>query len=143
MFFTSSRAIRFSAQDVNPQATATARGVAGIKVRKGDQLLGGAVISDPAAKLAVAVVSQKGFVKQVPLDEFPVQGRGGQGVLLLNQTKATGPVIAAGLGPAKTPVDLIDASDKRQRISKVPVENRPNRGKKLLKLKEVREVWVL
>ncbi|MGD8518998.1 MAG: DNA topoisomerase 4 subunit A, partial [Anaerolineae bacterium] len=124
MFFTSSRAIRFSAQDVNPQATATARGVAGIKVRKGDQLLGGAVISDPAAKLAVAVVSQKGFVKQVPLDEFPVQGRGGQGVLLLNQTKATGPVIAAGLGPAKTPVDLIDASDKRQRISKVPVENR-------------------
>jgi hypothetical protein len=64
-------------------------------------------------------------------------------VLLLNQTKATGPVIAAGLGPAKTPVDLIDASDKRQRISKVPVENRPNRGKKLLKLKEVREVWVL
>ena len=143
MFFTSSRAIRFAASEVNPQATATARGVAGIKVRKGDQMLGGAVISDPAAKLGVVVVSQTGFVKRVPLGEFPVQGRGGQGVMLLNATKATGPVIAAGLGPAKSAVDILDASGKRQRLAKVPVENRPNRGKKLLKLKEVVEVCVL
>jgi DNA gyrase subunit A len=143
MFFTSSRAIRFSAGSVNPQATPSAKGVAAIKVRKGDQLLGGAVVGDPAAKVGVAVVSKSGFVKQVPLDEFPEQGRGGQGVVLLNVTKATGPVVAAALGPMDGAVDLVDADGKRQRLAKVPTENRPNRGRKLVKVAEVAEVWVL
>ena len=84
MFFTSARANRFAAADVNPQATPSARGVAGIKLRKGDRLLGGAVIADPKAKLGVVVVSKTGFIKRVPLDEFSVQGRAGQGVQSLN-----------------------------------------------------------
>ncbi|MGD2207108.1 MAG: DNA topoisomerase 4 subunit A [Anaerolineae bacterium] len=145
MFFTSSRAIRFRASDVNPQATSTARGVTGIKLRKGDQMLGGAVLPDPKAKIGVAVASQNGWVKRVPLDEFSVQGRGGQGVLLLNQTKATGPVLVANAGSMDGDVDLVAADGKRQRISAedVPVENRPNRGEKLVELDDVVEVWIL
>ncbi|MGD8792507.1 MAG: DNA topoisomerase 4 subunit A [Anaerolineae bacterium] len=143
MFYTTSRAIRFQAGDVNPQATASARGVTGIKLRKGDQMLGGAVIPDPKAKLGVAVVSKNGYVKCVPLDEFSVQGRGGQGVLLLNQTKATGPVIAANAGPMDGAVDLLAADGKRQRLDEVPVENRANRGDKLVELDDIVEVWIL
>jgi DNA gyrase subunit A len=145
MFFTSSRAIRFEAEAVNPQATPSARGVAGIKLAKSDQMLGGALIPDPAAKVGVAVVSRTGYVKRVPLDQFSVQGRGGQGILLLNQTKATGPVIGANAGPMGGPVDLIAADGKRQRLAsaKVPVENRPNRGKKLVEVDEVAELWIL
>jgi DNA gyrase subunit A len=143
MFFGTSRAIRFAAGDVNPQATPSATGVAGIKVRKGDRLLSGAVIGDPTADLGVVVVSEKGYVKRVPLGEFPVQGRGGQGVLLLNQTKATGPVAAVMAGPMDGTVDLISADEKRQRLDEVPVENRPNRGDKLVELEEVVEVVVL
>jgi DNA gyrase subunit A len=143
IFFTSSRAIRFDAGDVNPQATASARGVTGIKVRKGDRMLGGAVVPDAAEKLGVVVVSKNGYVKRVPLDEFPVQGRGGQGVLLLNQTRATGPVIAVGLGAIDGSVDLIAADGKRQRLGEVPVENRANRGEKLVELDEVVETHVL
>jgi DNA gyrase subunit A len=142
IFFTSSRAIRFAAGDVNPQATPSARGVAGIKLRKGDRMLGGAAIAD-AAKMGVVVVSQTGFVKRVPLDEFPVQGRGGQGVLLLNQTKATGPVAAVATGAMDGAVDLIDADGKRQRLGKLPVENRANRGKKMVELEAVAELLVL
>jgi DNA gyrase subunit A len=143
MFFGTSRAIRFAAGDVNPQATPSAKGVAGIKVRKGDRLLGGVVISDPAADLGVVVVSKNAFVKRVPLAEFPVQGRGGQGVLLLNQTKATGPVAAVAAGPMDGSVDLISADEKRQRLDEVPVENRANRGEKLVELEDVAEVVVL
>jgi DNA gyrase subunit A len=143
LFFTTSRAIRFEAGSVNPQATASARGVTGIRVRKGDRLLDGAVISDPLEDLGVVVVSQIGFVKRVPLGEFPVQGRGGQGVVLLNVTKATGPVRAVGVGPLTGSVDLIAADGKRQRLADVPVENRPNRGEKLAELDEVAEVVVL
>jgi DNA gyrase subunit A len=143
MFLSSSRAVRFAAADVNPQATPSARGVAGIKLRKGDRLLSGAVIADPRAKLGIVVVSKSGFVKRVPLEEFPVQGRGSQGVLLLNQTRATGPVVAAAVGPMDGSVDLLAVDGKRQRLGKVPVENRPNRGKKLLKLDGVAEARVL
>jgi DNA gyrase subunit A len=143
LFFTASRAIRFSAREVNPQATPSARGVAGIKVRRGDRLLGGAVISDPKAKMGVVVISQTGYVKRVPLGEFPAQGRGGQGVQLLNPTKATGPVIAAAAGPMAGAVDLVSADGKRQRLDQVPVENRANRGSKLVELDTVAEAWVL
>ncbi len=143
MFFGTSRANRFVAGDVNPQATPSAKGVAGIKVRKGDRLLGGIVVSDPAADLGVVVVSKRGYVKRVPLGEFSVQGRGGQGVLLLNQTKATGPVVAAMAGPMDGSVDLISADEKRQRLDEVPVTNRANRGDKLVELEEVAEVAVL
>jgi DNA gyrase subunit A len=143
ILFTTSRAIRFSASAVNPQATPSARGVAGIKLRKGDRFLGGAVIADPAAKLGVIVVSKTGFVKQVPLGEFPVQGRGGQGVLLLNQTRATGPVVAAAVGAMDGMVDLIGADGKRQRLGEIPVENRANRGERLVGLDEVAEATIL
>ena len=143
MFFTSSRAIRFASSEVNPQATPTARGVTGIKLRKGDRMLGGALVPDPKAKLGVIVISQTGCGKRVPLDEFPVQGRGGQGVLVLNQTKATGPVIAVNAGAMDGGVDLLAADGKRQHLDEVPVENRANRGVKLVELDGVAEVWVL
>jgi len=143
MFFGTSRANRFAAGGVNPQATPSAKGVAGIKVRKGDRLLSGMVIGDPAADLGVVVVSKKGFVKRVPLAEFSVQGRGGQGVLLLNQTKSTGPVAAAMAGPMGGSVDLISADGKRQRLDEVPVTKRASRGDKLVELGDVAEVVIL
>jgi DNA gyrase subunit A len=142
MFLTSSRANRFTAASVKPQATASAKGVAAIKLRKGDQLLAGAVLARPAANIGVIAVSKTGYLKRVPMDEFPVQGRGGQGVLLLNQTQATGPIVAATVGRMKGAVDLITAGGKRQRVTDVPVENRPNRGRKLVKVSGVTEVWV-
>ena len=128
---------------MNPQATPSAKGVVGIKARKGDRLLSGMVVSDPAADLGVVVISKRGYVKRVPLGEFSVQGRGGQGVLLLNQTKATGPVAAVMAGPMDGSVDLISADGKRQRLDEVPVTNRANRGEKLVELEDVAEVVVL
>ncbi len=143
MFFGASRANRFVAADVNPQATPSARGVAGIKVLKDNRMLGGAVLSDPKADLGVVVVSEKGFLKRVPLNGFSVQGRGGQGILLLNQTKATGPVVAVTVGPMEGPVDLVAKDGKRQRLDEVPVASRANRGDKLVELDDVAEVVVL
>jgi DNA gyrase subunit A len=143
MFFGSKYANRFVAGSVNPQATASAKGVAGIKMRKGEQLLGGVVIVDPAAKLGIVVVSKNGYLKRVPLEEFSVQGRGGQGVQLLNQTKATGPVTAVAVGPMEGSVDLIALDGKRQRLDEVPVTNRASRGDKLVELEGVIEVIVL
>ncbi len=142
MFFGTGRAIRFAVGDVNPQATPSARGVAGIKLRAGDRLLGGALIPDPGAKVGAVVVHQGGQAKRVPLAEFPVQGRGGQGVVL-GQTKATGPVVAVAVGPLNGAVDLIGADGKRQRLGDIPVGDRDKRGAKVVDLEKVAEAWVL
>ncbi|MBN1661794.1 MAG: DNA topoisomerase 4 subunit A [Anaerolineae bacterium] len=143
VFYTSSRAILFATTDVNPQATPSARGVTGIKPRPGDQLLGGALIPAGGDGWGVVVVSKSGYVKRVPMAEFSVQGRGGQGIVLLNVTKATGPVVAADAGPMDGAVDLIGEAGKRQRLEEVPVENRSNRGAKLVELAQVAEVRIL
>jgi DNA gyrase subunit A len=93
------------------------------------------------------VVSGKGFIKRVPVEELPVKGRGTLGVLSLNQTSATGPVAAVGVGKAtrSTTVDVLSQDGKRQRLSlrSVPIENRANRGRKAVKLSGASEVVVL
>jgi DNA gyrase subunit A len=146
LFYTDSKVLRIETEAVSSQQTPSARGVIGIKLQSGDKLLGGAVVSDPKG-YAVVIVTEKGFIKRVPIDEFPIKGRGTMGVLSLNQTKATGPVVAAGAGKMarSTTVDVLARDGKRQRMSLrgIPIENRPNRGKKLVKLAQPSEVVVL
>lgn len=135
IFFTASgKAIRFAAAEVNPQATGSARGVAGIKLGKDDSLVAGGVI-EPDEQVQVVAVSQTGFVKRVYLKEFPVQGRGGQGVQSLEITKVTGKVAAATVaaGQAKT-CDVLSAKGLRHRleIDNIPITDRRKRGEKLV-----------
>jgi DNA gyrase subunit A len=145
LFFTNARVLRIAAETISCQQTFSARGVAGIKLRKGDVILGGAVVPDPKGQV-VLVLSQKGYLKRVPIDEFSVQGRGSMGVLSLNATKATGPVVAAAVGkPGRsTTVDVLAADGKRQRLSLrgIPAGNRANRGKKLVKLAQANEIVI-
>jgi DNA gyrase subunit A len=135
MFFTSGgKAIRFAANEVNPQATGSARGVAGIKTGKEDSLVAGLVF-EPEDKSQVIIVSQTGFVKRVALADFPLQGRGGQGVQSLEITKVTGKVAtAAAAGEQATACDVLSAKGIRHRLSleALPVADRRKRGEKLV-----------
>ncbi|GIK43517.1 MAG: DNA gyrase subunit A [Chloroflexota bacterium] len=135
MFFTAGgKAIRFAGSEVNPQATPSARGVTGIKLGKEDSLVAGTVI-EPDEKAQVIIVSQTGFIKRVPLAEFPLQGRGGQGVQSLEITKMTGKVAAAAIatGQAKAG-DVLSAKGLRHRLAleSIPVADRRKRGEKLV-----------
>jgi DNA gyrase subunit A len=109
------RVLRFEARAVNPQATPSARGVAGIKLGD-DTLVAGGVMA-PAGDGALVVLSANGFLKRVPLGEFPVQGRGGQGVVGLHVTAATGPVVGAAFAPAGSVVDVFSIKSKRLRLA--------------------------
>jgi DNA gyrase/topoisomerase IV subunit A len=135
MFFTAGgKAIRFAANEVNPQATPSARGVAGIRLGKDDSLVAGAVL-EPDDKGQVIVVSQVGFAKRVALEEFPLQGRGGQGVQSLEITKATGKVTAATVTTERTKTcDILSAKGLRHRllVEILPLADRRKRGEKLV-----------
>jgi DNA gyrase subunit A len=146
LFFTNNKVLRIAADTISCQQTFSARGVIGIKLSKQDVLLGGAVVADPKGR-QVFILSEKGYLKRVPIDEFAVKGRGSMGVLSLNVTQATGPVVAAAVGkPARsTTADVLAVDGRRQRMSLrgIPIEKRPNRGKKLVKLAQANEIVVL
>jgi DNA gyrase subunit A len=80
-------------------------------------------------------VSQTGFAKRVDLTEFPLQGRGGQGVQSLEITKATGKVATATVagGQARS-CDVFSAKGLRHRLemADVPLADRRKRGEKLV-----------
>src|SRR5450432_1106123 len=78
------QSIRFHAHDeaLRPMGRATS-GVIGMRFRAGDELLA-MMVTRPGAFVFTA--TDGGFAKRTPIEEYPVQGRGGQGVL---KTKLT------------------------------------------------------
>jgi DNA gyrase subunit A len=126
--------LRLDGDQVNPQQTGTASGVVGIKVKKGDRLLGGAVVPDAAAeeeKWHVVVFSETGYAHRAPLAEFSVQGRGATGIRCLRSTKSGGDAADVAVGQGGT-IDVYLADGRRQRLDwgEIPVTARDARGKR-------------
>lgn len=114
---TTPRALRFEVKSVNPQATPSAKGVVAIKMLD-DAIIGGAIIEPSAAKGYIVLVSETGQVKRIPLKEFPVQGRGGQGVQTWKLTKTSGLVRGiALLSSTAGDVDVYSERGKRLRVA--------------------------
>ncbi len=70
-------AIRFAEDSVRPMGLVAA-GVNGVKLAEGDELIGALVV--PPADSEILLLASDGKAKRVPLAEFPLQGRYGQGV---------------------------------------------------------------
>ncbi len=79
-------------------ATSRSRAAGGVKAivfkeNKPDDLVVSAVVVDDSCTLLV--VSENGFGKRTPFEEYRIQGRGGSGILTMNVTEKTGRVIGA------------------------------------------------
>jgi len=87
------QSIRFHADDeaLRPMGRATS-GVIGMRFRPGDELLAMMVAQSDAF---VFTATDGGFAKRTPIDEYPVQGRGGQGVLTARLTDDRGGLVGA------------------------------------------------
>jgi DNA gyrase subunit A len=123
------RALRFEAGAINPQATPTARGVAAIKMLD-DPIIGGAMIEPAAAKGNAILVTDKGHLKRIPLSDFPVQGRGGQGVQIWKVTAPTGLVSGFTVVPVNGDIDVYSPRYKRLRLAvkDLPASTRAGKG---------------
>ena len=67
------------------------QGVTGIRLAKGDEVIGMGIARPRTEALSV---TENGFGKRTSVDEFPTQGRGGQGVILAALGPKTGNVAA-------------------------------------------------
>jgi DNA gyrase subunit A len=87
------QAIRFRADDdsLRPMGRATS-GVIGMRFNNGDQLLGMYVVRDGGD---VLVATGGGYAKRTPADAYPVQGRGGRGVVTAKIVEARGELVGA------------------------------------------------
>jgi DNA gyrase subunit A len=85
------QAIRFHATDeaLRPMGRATS-GVIGMRFTDGDRLLGMHVLREGAD---VLVATGGGYAKRTPAGQYPVQGRGGRGVLTARIVEARGELV--------------------------------------------------
>lgn len=83
-------AIRFHESEVRPMGRA-AMGVKGMELEKGDYIVGMDLVREGAYVLSI---SENGYGKKTPIDEYRVQGRGGKGIITMNTTKKTGKMVA-------------------------------------------------
>ena len=89
----SGRAIRFPEEKVRPTGRG-AIGVAGIEVEdKNDEVVGMICVSKGDITRTVLVVSEKGFGKRTPIEEYRITNRGGKGVKTINVTDKTGSLV--------------------------------------------------
>jgi DNA gyrase subunit A len=141
LFFTAEgQVLRIDGDTINPQQTDKARGVAGISLKKGDSLLGGAVVPNAVRdeeKWSVAVVTKPGYAHRAPLAEFSVKGRGTQGVRAWRPSKRGGRVGAIAVGRKGT-VDVYLSDGRRQRLEMkdIPKTARDALGNRLIQAKD-------
>ena len=85
----SGKAIRFHESDVRPSGR-VATGVRGMRLAQGDRIVGMEVLSHGQTLFAV---TENGFGKRTSIDEYPVQKRGGMGVISIKTTERNGQVV--------------------------------------------------
>lgn len=87
------QAIRFNASDeaLRPMGRATS-GVIGMRFAEDDMLLAMEVVRPG---MDVLVATNGGYAKRTPIEEYPVQGRGGKGVLTAKITERRGGLVGA------------------------------------------------
>ncbi|MCP2168975.1 DNA gyrase subunit A [Goodfellowiella coeruleoviolacea] len=87
------QSIRFHATDeaLRPMGRATS-GVLGMRFNPGDELLSMGVVQEGKF---VLVATDGGYAKRTPIEDYPVQGRGGKGVLTIQHDRRRGRLVGA------------------------------------------------
>ncbi len=127
------KAIRFRESDVRPMGR-TARGVRGMHLMPGQRVIA-LIIADGGY---VLTATENGYGKRTPVAEYPLQGRGGQGVISIRTTARNGSVVGAVLVGDDDEIMLITDRGTlvRTRVREVSVMGRNTQGVKLISLAE-------
>jgi DNA gyrase subunit A len=127
------QAIRFPEEEVRPMGLPAA-GVWGMKLAKGDGLVGAGPIKPRGD---VVMVTQQGLGKRTGLNQFPKQGRYGQGVIAMSLTKASDPIAVATTVNASDRVMMVSQKGNNKTVyaKALPKLNRNQRGKELIAIR--------
>ncbi|TDJ27219.1 MAG: DNA gyrase subunit A [Gammaproteobacteria bacterium] len=132
LFARSGKAIRFAAADVRSMGR-TAAGVRGLRLGGPDDEVIALSIPD---NNVVLIATENGYGKRTPLEEFPVQGRGGQGVIAIQTSERNGRAVGALEVSQDDEIMLISSAGTlvRTPAAEVSVMGRNTQGVRLIRL---------
>ena len=134
LFASSGKAIRFAEDDVRPMGR-TAAGVRGLKLgHAGDEVIGLSIL----ASGLIVTATENGYGKLTPVDEFPVQGRGGQGVISIQTSERNGALVGAMQVSPEDELMLITSAGTlvRTPVADISIMSRNTQGVRLIRLDE-------
>ncbi len=129
------KAVWFDEEDVRPMGR-TARGVRGMKLGEGQQVLSLLVAANHQETVLIA--TENGFGKRTVLADFRHSGRGTQGVIAIAASERNGKVVAARLVQDQDEIMLITTGGVliRTRVSEIRELGRATQGVTLIALDE-------
>jgi DNA gyrase subunit A len=133
LFNDAGKVIRFTEGDVRPMGR-TASGVRGIKLKPGQHVISMLIASDSP----VLTATENGYGKRTLAGDYPVYGRGGQGVIAIQVTERNGNVIGAVHADDNDEVMLISGGGTlvRTRVNEISVMGRNTQGVRLIALSD-------
>jgi DNA gyrase subunit A len=133
LFSDSGKSIRFREAEVRAMGR-TATGVRGIRMAEGHRVVSLVIVAEGDVLLATA----RGYGKRTPVEQFPVQGRGGQGVIAVQTNARNGSLVGAVLVAAEDEIMLITNAGTlvRTPVEGVSTQGRNTQGVTLIRLSE-------
>lgn len=129
------KSIRFEETQIRAMGR-TAKGVRGIRLQKGDIVVGMETI-DPTQEVEVLTVCENGYGKRTPFSEYRKQKRGGSGVITIKTSARNGEVV--GIKIISEDYDLMVITENgmavRLRCQQIRAVGRNTQGVRLVKFK--------
>jgi len=134
LFTRAGKAVRFKEAAVRPVGR-TARGVRGITLAPEDKVIS-LIVTQPDGTILTATVN--GFGKRTPIEDYPVKGRGGKGVIAIKTSERNGEVVGAIQVAQEDDIMLISNRGTlvRTRVNEISVVSRNTQGVSLIRLGE-------
>jgi DNA gyrase subunit A len=127
----SGKSIRFKESDVRPMGRGAA-GVRGIKMADGHEVIGLTIIRDGL----ILTATENGYGKRTAVDDFPVQGRGGQGVIAIQTSERNGRTVGAAQVNDDDEIMLISSNGTlvRTAVDDISIQGRNTQGVRLIRV---------
>jgi len=127
----SGKSIRFREADVRPMGRGAA-GVRGIKLPPDHEVIGLTIIRDGLILIATA----NGYGKRTAVEDFPIQGRGGQGVIAIQTSERNGRTVGAAQVREDDEIMLISSNGTlvRTAVDDISVQGRNTQGVRLIRV---------
>lgn len=128
-------AIRFNEKDVRDMGR-TATGVRGVRLGKGDKVVGLLVIRRPGT--SVLIVTDKGYGKRSDINDYRITHRGGKGVITVKTTDKVGKMISMMEVVDKDELVIISTQGMviKQSIKDIRIMGRNTQGVRVIRLNE-------
>jgi DNA gyrase subunit A len=127
----SGKGIRFSEEDVRPMGRGAA-GVRGIKLPAGHEVIALTIVREGL----ILTATENGYGKRTSIDDFPLQGRGGQGVIAIQTSERNGRTVGAAQVGEDDEIMLISSNGTlvRTAVDDISVQGRNTQGVRLIRV---------